>query len=110
MIPRSAISDPQSSIDVHIERLLLDSLPVSTGQAECLQGAVETELKRLLTERGLRLSTSVAVPRLDGGSIEFTREGEPTHIGREIAQAIHRSIAPARTVRPPTSPNGGAHA
>ena len=43
------------NINVSIERLVLDGLPVSSAQGSLLGAAVETELARLLATGGLKM-------------------------------------------------------
>lgn len=82
------------NINVSIERLVLDGLPVSRTQGALIQVAVETELTRLLAERGLTHSSIGAVPYLSANSIQVTRDGKPAQLGHEIAQAIYGSLTP----------------
>jgi hypothetical protein len=82
------------NIKVSIERLILDGLPVNRTQGALVQVAVETELTRLLAERGLTHSSIGAVPHLSANSIQVTRDGNPAQLGHEIAQAIYRSLTP----------------
>ena len=48
------------NINVHIERLILDGLPVKGSDGSIIQAAVETELSRLLGEQGLAGMTTGA--------------------------------------------------
>jgi len=102
MIPQSASRNPQTSIEVHIEELLLHGLPLSRGQSSEVQAAVETELARLLTEQGLNYSSSGFTPDLSAASIEPGRNNQPGHLGLQIAQAIYGGLAP--------TPNSPQHA
>jgi hypothetical protein len=95
------------SINVHIERLILDNLPVKGSDGSIVQAAVETELARLLTEQGLPGVSSGAVPYLSGPPIELARDTKPAHLGHQIARAIHTGVGPApATPRPRTSTRG----
>jgi hypothetical protein len=82
------------NIELHIERLILDGLPLSHGQRVDLQAAVEAELTRLLTTGGLRseLLSGVLVRSLDGGEIQFANMRTPSQLGSHIAQAVHKGI------------------
>ncbi len=79
------------NINVYIERLILDGLPVAHRERPVLQAAVEAELVRLLTNDGLapHLLTGGAMPRLQGGSIQLASEGDTGQLGRQIAQSLH---------------------
>jgi hypothetical protein len=81
-------------INVHIERLILEHLPIRSFQGPHVQRAIEEELTRLLAADGLsdELRGDVAVPRVRAGSIRFTKETQPTKLGQNIGRAIHESI------------------
>lgn len=92
------------NFNVHIERLVLDGLPVTSSDGSIIQVAVETELARLLAGQGLTGLSAKAVPHVPGGPIELARETKPAHLGHQIAQAIHTGLRPAPTTpRPRTS-------
>jgi hypothetical protein len=95
------------NITVHIERLILDGLPVNGNDGATIQAAVETELSRLLTEQGLPGMSAGNASNLSAGPIELASETKPAHLGHQIAQAIHAGlgVAPAKS-RPPTSRGG----
>lgn len=77
------------NIHVHIERLILDGLPV-TVQGPLVQAAVESELVRLLDVDGLSpdFRSSRAIHRLSGGTIQPTSETKPADLGYQIARAV----------------------
>ena len=59
------MSEIKSNIHLNIDRLILDGLPIDRAQAPAVQAAVEAELSRLLTERGVsaEFQTGGAVPQ-----------------------------------------------
>ena len=81
------------NIKLHIERLILDGVNIAPSQRHLLQASVETELTRLLTDRGLSpsLAQGPAVPRLSTGGIQLTGNN-PTQIGQQIAQSVYGGI------------------
>jgi hypothetical protein len=81
-------------INLHIERVVLDGLPVASHQRGLVLSALETELTRLLGAAGLssELMSGGAVPYLPTSSIELTSGVGPAQIGRQIAGAVHRGI------------------
>jgi hypothetical protein len=81
-------------IRVHIERLVLENVPVGPGQHPILQSAVERELGRLLVERGIgpELRGGGAIPSVRGGSAQLSRDKGPKQMGTQIARAIHGGI------------------
>lgn len=81
-------------IDLHIERLILEGLPITSGQRSQVQAAVETELTRLLTANGVstNLLSGGVWPRIPVGSIQLTNDNTPANLGRQIAQAVYKGI------------------
>ena len=82
------------NINVHIERLVLDGVSIPHSQRPILQAAVEAELARLLTANGLAHSwqMSGAVPNVPAEGIQLAGEGDPGHLGRQIAQSVYGGI------------------
>jgi len=82
------------NINIHIERLILDGLPISHSQRPLLQAAVEAELVRLLAADGLtpNLQVGSALPYVPGGSIHLASDGNPKTLGQQIAQAVYGGI------------------
>jgi hypothetical protein len=82
-------------IQLHIERLVLDGLAISRLQGPLVQAAVERELTRLLTTGGLahEFRAGGAVPVLCGGNLRIESGTHPREAGKQIAGAVHRSIA-----------------
>ena len=82
------------NINVHIERLVLDGLPVTSSQGSLVQAAVEAELARLLTAEGLSAEflAGGAMPSLRAGGIHLTKDSNPTQLGQQIAQAVHGGL------------------
>jgi hypothetical protein len=81
-------------IELHIERLILDGLPIERMDGPMVQAAVESELARLLTAEGLHpaLLSGGAMPSVRGGSIQLTSDSNPTSLGTEIAQAAYGGL------------------
>jgi len=79
-------------IHLHIERVVLDGVPVD--QHRILRRALEQELTSRLMEGGLlpELSSGGAVPHVRGGAIEFTPRSHPARLGSQIAGAVYRGI------------------
>lgn len=82
------------NINIHIERLILDGLPISHSQRPLLQAALEAELARLLAADGLtpNLQMGGALPYVPGGSIHLASDGNPKTLGQQIAQAVYGGI------------------
>jgi hypothetical protein len=86
------------NINLHIERLVLDGLPVGRLQASQVQAAVEAELTRLLTEHGLasHLQNGLTTPSVNGNLLSLSANRNPAHIGIQIAQSVYGGIGSKR--------------
>lgn len=82
-------------INVHIERLVLEGLPLERVQGPLVQSAVQQELTRLLGLNGIApgLISGGAMPRAQGGNMHFANEASPRQLGTQIAQSVHEGIA-----------------
>jgi hypothetical protein len=81
------------SIHVHIDRLILDGLPVEAEDAATVLDAVETELKRCIRESSLpphgrdrrsRITTCADITKP-------TTNNSPLAIGTVIGRAVHEA-------------------
>ncbi len=81
-------------LHVHIDRLVLEGLPVTSLHGPLIQQAVEKELARLLETHGLadELRQGGAVPRVAAGSVQFGKDQRPAGLGQGIARAVHQGI------------------
>jgi hypothetical protein len=82
------------NINLRIERLILDGLPIAPAQSALVQAAVEAELGRLLTAGGLHagLHSGIALPSLRANALQLNAGSNPTQIGQQIAQAVYGGI------------------
>jgi hypothetical protein len=81
-------------IEIHIERLVLDGLPVTSAQGTRLRRAVERELSRLLQNGAIApyLAGSEALPRLSAPQFRFARRDGPSAIGKQIANSVYAGL------------------
>jgi hypothetical protein len=87
-------------IHLHIERLILDGLPLPLEGQAVLQAALEAELARLLVAGGLPGAGELpetwrsgrAIPYLRAGGIRLGSESGPEQLGQQIAQAVYESV------------------
>jgi len=86
------------NIHLHIERLVLDGLPITGQQAPLVQAAIEAEMTRLLTTQGLaaNLQAGGALPTIRADALQFAPGSSPTHLGAQIAQAVYGGIGIAK--------------
>lgn len=87
-----------SDIHLHIERLILDGLPIERAQGPHVQAAVEAELTRLLTENGLaaNLQAGGAMPSVRANAIQLSSNSNAAQLGQQIAQSVYGGIGNAR--------------
>lgn len=80
------------SINVHIERLVLEGVPAH--ETPSLGKSLERELVRLLREDGLsrELIRGGALPDVPARTIRLGRERNPRRFGSEVARAVHQGI------------------
>ena len=85
------------NLKIHIERLILDGLPVTTVQGAELQAAVKSELERLLGDGGSgrlpELHRGVVLDRAGGETIRLAGGDKSSNLGFQIAGAVHRGLA-----------------
>ena len=82
-------------ISVHVERLVLEGLPVSVSERPLLQAAIEAELTRLLRNGGLadEFRAGSALTQVPAGAVRVGTESSPTELGTDIAHAVHRGLS-----------------
>ncbi len=92
MINRPTASKHQPSVELHIEELVLH------GFAPCdrhrIGEAVQHELTRLLTERGLpaTLSTGQEIDRLNGETFQLNALSKSDATGTQVARAVYGGL------------------
>ena len=86
------------NINLHIERLVLDDMPVERNHAPFIQMAVEAELMRLLAENGLgaELQSGGMLPNVRANGIHLLADNTPAALGTQIAQSIYSGIGSNR--------------
>jgi hypothetical protein len=84
------------NIELHIERLVLDGVSLSRVQAQQMQGVLEVELTRLLSESGLapQLLQGGAFPSLRGGDVGGFES--PHGLGQQVAQTVYEEVGGKR--------------
>ena len=82
------------NINLHIEQLILEGVPLPLSQRPQVQAAVEAELGRLMTEGGLasHLQAGGTVPQIRAGVIQLSSGANPQQLGRQIAHAVYQGI------------------
>jgi len=80
------------TIDLHIERLVLDGL--STRDRGAVASAIERELGRLFAEHGVpqSLASGGASPALEGGTFDVPHGAGADAIGAHVARQLHQRM------------------
>lgn len=80
-------SPDQPSIELYIERLVLDERLLGCGSSEIVRAAIEVELARLLQRSAFNSADSNAAC-LQAGDITLAGQS-PAGLGRQIARRLH---------------------
>jgi hypothetical protein len=84
------------NINIDIQKLILEGMPISPSQGRLLQAAVEAELARLLSTEGIpdKWKAGGVVPQVPRGAIQLKPGTNPTQMGQQIAQGIYGGMKP----------------
>ncbi len=91
------MQEARSDIHLHIERLVLEGLPIERSESAVVQAAVEAELTRLLSENGIaaQFQSGGAVPQVRAPGLQLTSNSS-AQIGQQIAQSVYGGIGKSR--------------
>lgn len=92
MSPQRFTYSLQPSIELHIDELLLQGLPLTGSQGRVVKAAVESELMRLISEQGLSGFTANAVRSFSASTIQITMDNRSENLGHKIAQAVYGGL------------------
>lgn len=83
------------NISLHIERLVLEGVPLGEGDARRVQAAVTAELARLIAGGGVggEWPSRGALEYARGSDIRLAAGEGPDVVGRRIAGALYGGIA-----------------
>ena len=81
-------------INVQIEQLSLHGISVAPHEHPQLQGAVESELARLMSAGGLNqeLAAGAAVPSVNASTMQLTSPAGPVRLGQGIARSVYGGL------------------
>lgn len=79
-------------IEVVIDRLVLDGLPIDAAQAHTLRAALETQLAGLFAARIHPMPHAASVPSLRAAPVRFSSDTAQT--GADIARSVHAALIP----------------
>jgi hypothetical protein len=82
------------NINLHIERLVLDGIPLGPGESPLLQAAVAAELTRLLATGGLSdaLQSGGALYNIRTAGVQLADDRSAARLGEQIAGAVYGGI------------------
>jgi hypothetical protein len=82
------------SIHVHIERVVLEGLPIRSEDGLAVRDALQTELARRLTEGGLahEFAAGGAIPSLRAGPLRVEPRLGAAALGRRIAHSVYGGL------------------
>jgi hypothetical protein len=105
--PRSS-RDPRPAVHLHIERLVLDGLPLAPAEVPRFQTALEQELGRLLAAAPPSGGPGGAIAGVDAGAVHLAAGGSARTWGRQVAHTLAASLAApaARATGPTAAPPG----
>jgi hypothetical protein len=83
------------SIRIHIERLILDGLPVQPRDGALFQAAVEAELSRLVTLSGIPsdFQTGGNQARIDAPALQLMSSPDAKVLGAQVGEGIYGAFA-----------------
>ena len=89
------------NITIHIERLVLEGLPVTSHDARVVQAAVEEQLAQLFSRPDTipEFQVTSAGSLLRSGSIQMSPDSGPVRTGEQIARAIHSAVWESGSIR-----------
>jgi hypothetical protein len=82
------------NINLHIERLVLEGVPLRAGGGSIVQAAIESEMRRLMTagDSNPSVLNGRALPVLRAPSIQADAGCDARALGRYIARSIHAGV------------------
>lgn len=89
------------NVRLHIERLILDDLPLRGSQRGLVQMAVEQELARLIEVNGVGQDTMAGGARasVPQAVMHMAEGASPVQLGRQIAQAVYQGIGTSHSAK-----------
>lgn len=83
------------AVSLHIERLIVDGVPLSGGDARRLQESVERELTHLLGRDGLGARHAGSTEHsLTAPAIALSGRARALTLGQRVARSIHAALEP----------------
>ena len=85
------------TVKVHIERLVLEGLPLAPGDSAAVGASLEADLTSLIAAGGLagQIRNGAAVPRLRGTDLQVA-PGSSSRLGKHIAGSVYGALGGAK--------------
>lgn len=86
------------NVRLHIDRVVLDGIDVAAAARPHLRVAIESELARLVGERGIapELARGIAVPSVRAPQIDLAPGARPAQLGSAIAGSVFSGVGGKR--------------
>ena len=91
--PASGAREGQQPVSVHIERLVIDGLFLTTRQADQLRESLERELVHLLRRESVSGIDGKAEAMRSAPAISITKTVHPAALGRQLAASLHHALS-----------------
>ena len=82
------------NIHLHIDRLIVDGLPLTPPQARALRASVETQLGAMFAAAPPRVGAGYAAPALSAAPIAWNVASGTNAVGGAIARSLHAALVP----------------
>ena len=89
------MNENDSGVSLHIERLVLDGLPLSAQSVGELQSAIQRELSRLLTDNRFVQMTPSVMHWITAPGFQIGNDSAPVDLGKQIARSVFESFNPS---------------
>jgi hypothetical protein len=78
-------------MNVHIERMVLEGLPIKRQDGPRVQASVTAELERLIRVHGVsdQMRSAGAVPVVRADALKVDQPSSPKRLGTQIARAVY---------------------
>jgi len=83
------------NVRVHIDRLILEGVPVDSARRPDLKAAVEAEIARLVAEQGIAPELAAQGSRAEsrGSTIRPASDARAEQWGRQIGRAVYEGFS-----------------
>jgi hypothetical protein len=82
-------------IYLHIERVMLEGIPISGPERPLFEAAMERELTGLLETGGASVEWTIgtSLPHVRAGAVQIGSENGPAKLGTDVARAVYQGLS-----------------